>query len=113
MKNFIYSSILEGGQLDRVGLPEKPRTPVKMPSSSTNLDQKSILDKRQGYRLILDLPIRRNNEGYNKYCTNSITIMGCTYKALMQSEAALKDDIDQEHFYSYLTQNHSNKEAIN
>ena len=76
MKNFIYSSILEGGQLDRFGLPKNPRTPVKMPSSSTRIDQKSIVDKKQGYSLILDLPIRRNQEGYNTNSSHSSSSNG-------------------------------------
>jgi hypothetical protein len=118
MKNFIYSSILMGGQLNNINLPTTARTPIKIPSSSV-INKKTIVDKRQGYGLILDLPYHRdqpkksNNNlstsGRNKeeYANYSETIMGCKYKAFISKTPRLEGEIDQEHLYNYLAYNNS------
>jgi hypothetical protein len=125
MKNFIYSSILMGGQLNNINLPATLRNPVKMPSPSAKVDQKSILDKRQGYCLILDLPIQENQQkkpnnnlsasskNDHPHIAYSDTIMGCNYKAFIEKAPSLKGNIDQEHLYNYLVRDNSNKEVIN
>jgi len=124
MKNFIYSSILMGGQLNNINLPAPQRTPVKMPSSSV-INERTIVDKRQGYGLILDLPNHRdqskrsnnnlstsgaNKDEHNAY---SETIMGCNYKAMIERAIHLDGEIDQEHLYNYLAFNNSSSAMIN
>uniref|UniRef100_UPI0040489DF0 hypothetical protein n=1 Tax=Roseivirga sp. TaxID=1964215 RepID=UPI0040489DF0 len=116
MKNGIYSSILMGDRAER-GLPFQPRVPVKMPSPTSNNNPNPILDKRQGYRFILDLPEQRraqknaqrsnelNQKDFFSKVAYSETIMGCNYKAFIETEAPLNLTTDQAHLYNYLVEN--------
>jgi hypothetical protein len=125
MENFIYNSLLIGGQILRVNLPIISKTPEKMPPTSIFDNQKSILDKRQGYCLILDLPIQRNQQ---KKSNNNLsyssrnnpanieysdTLIGCKNKALIESGPRLEAEIDQEQLYNCLKLNNSNTAVIN
>jgi hypothetical protein len=124
MKNFIYSSILMGGQLNNINLPAPQRTPVKMPSSSV-INERTIVDKRQGYGLILDLPYHRDQSkrsntnlctlvrNEDEHIAYSETIMGCKYKAMIERVIHLDGEIDQEHLYNYLAYNNSSSAMIN
>ncbi|PIQ47553.1 MAG: hypothetical protein COW03_14600 [Cytophagales bacterium CG12_big_fil_rev_8_21_14_0_65_40_12] len=117
MKNGIYSIILMGG-LAKTGLPTNPRVPVKMPSPTSNNNPNPVLDKRQGYSLILDLPEQRRaqknaqqshglnqKDGFSKVAYSE-TIMGCNYKAFIETEAPLHPNTDQEHLYNYMVENY-------
>jgi hypothetical protein len=124
MKNFIYSSILMGCQLNNINLPAPQKTPVKMPTSSV-INERTIVDKRQGYGLILDLPYhrdqsRRSNNNPSsfsitekKHIDYRETIMGCNYKAMIEKVIHLDGEIDREHLYNYLAFNNSTSAMIN
>lgn len=119
MKNFIYSSILMGGQLNNINLPATQKTPVKIPSSSV-VNERTIVDKRHGYGLILDLPyhrdqFKRSNNNLSASRANkaehdaySETIMGCNYKAMIEKVVHLDGEIDKDHLYNYKAFNSTN-----